>query len=111
MFANGNFKMTSYSQTASMEERMNVLRHIHVAETKGVQIFNETVGNDPYGRKNSLRIFVSENQVCFVFDGNNCSIVECIARGGHVLGALENYLAQDRNKLAHIQQIIPLIFS
>lgn len=57
MFANGNFKMTSYSQTASMEERMNVLRHIHVAETKGEQIFNETVGNDPYGRKNSLRIF------------------------------------------------------
>lgn len=24
MFANGNFKMTSYNQTASMEERMNV---------------------------------------------------------------------------------------
>lgn len=109
MFANGNFKMTSYSQTASMEERMNVLRHIHVAETKGVQIFNETVGNDPYGRKNSLRILLAKIKCVLFFDGNNCSIVECVARGGHVLGALENYLAQDRNKLAHIQQIIPRI--
>lgn len=43
MFANGNFKMTSYSQTASMEECMNVLRHIEflLAKIKCVLFLTE----------------------------------------------------------------------
>ena len=106
MFAH-TFKMISYHSVASLEERANVTLHIRRAQTKGKLVFDEPVGKDVYGLDN---VFVSEQQVCFVYQGNGCRIVECVSKNGGVLGALESYLTQDPNKLQRLQQIIPHLY-
>lgn len=109
MFAH-TFKMVSYHSVASLEERANVTLHILRAQTKGKLVFDEPVGKDVYGLDNMLSVFVSEQQVCFVYQGNGCRIVECVSKIRGALGALESYLTQDANKLRRIQQIIPHLY-
>lgn len=109
MFAH-TFKMVSYHSVASMEEQANVTLHIRRAQTKGKLVFDEPVGKDAYGLNNMLSVFVGEQQVCFVYQGNGCRIVECVSKNGGVLGALESFLTQDPNKLQRLQQIIPHLY-
>ena len=102
--------MVSYHSVASLEERANVTLHIRRAQTKGKLVFDEPVGKDAYGLANMLSVFVSEQHVCFVFQGNGCRIVECVSKSCGVLGALESYPTQDPNKLQRLQQIIQHLY-
>lgn len=109
MFAH-TFKMVSYHSVASLEELANVTIHIRRAQTKGKLVFDEPVGKDAYGLDIMLSVFVSEQQVCFVYQGDGCRIVECASKNGGVLGALESYLTRDANKLQRLQLIIPHLY-